>query len=53
MTVAEATGGQDALVKFEALAPDLVVLDIMMPDMDGYLTCSRFARFLAANASRF
>ncbi len=41
MTVAEATGGQDALVKFEALAPDLVVLDIMMPDMDGYLTCSR------------
>ncbi|MBK9113834.1 MAG: response regulator [Nitrospira sp.] len=41
MNVAEAPGGQDALVKFEALAPALVVLDIMMPDMDGYLTCSR------------
>ncbi len=41
MIVAEATGGRDALVKFEALTPDLVILDIMMPDLDGYLTCSR------------
>ncbi len=41
MAVLEATGGKDALAKFEALAPDLVILDILMPDMDGYLTCSR------------
>ena len=41
MTVIEAMGGKDALTKFETLAPDLVVLDIMMPDIDGYLTCSR------------
>lgn len=41
MTVIEAMGGKDALAKFEALTPDLVVLDIMMPDIDGYLTCSR------------
>ena len=41
MAVLEATGGKDALAKFEAIGPDLVILDIMMPDLDGYLTCSR------------
>ncbi len=41
MDVAEAAGGKDALAKFEAIGADLVILDIMMPDMDGYLTCSR------------
>lgn len=41
MVVTEATGGREALAMFETAGPDLVVLDIMMPDMDGYLTCSR------------
>ncbi|HNI68336.1 MAG TPA: response regulator, partial [Nitrospira sp.] len=41
MVVIEATGGKDALAKFEALPSDLVILDIMMPEVDGYLTCSR------------
>ncbi|MBS0172069.1 MAG: EAL domain-containing protein [Nitrospira sp.] len=41
MVVIEATGGKDALAKFEAFPSDLVILDIMMPEVDGYLTCSR------------
>ena len=41
MVVVEATGGKDALSKFEAEPSDLVILDIMMPEIDGYLTCSR------------
>jgi len=31
-----ATTGKEALKKLEALRPDLVLLDIMMPDMDGW-----------------
>ncbi len=41
MVVVEATGGKDALTKFEVEPSDLVILDIMMPEIDGYLTCSR------------
>lgn len=41
MVVVEATGGKEALTKFEAEPSDLVILDIMMPEVDGYLTCSR------------
>ncbi len=33
--VGEATGGEDALVMACALNPDVVVLDLSMPDMDG------------------
>ena len=36
--VVRATSGQEALRKFEDSSPDLAVLDIMMPDMDGYDT---------------
>ena len=35
MVVIEATGGKDALAKFEALPSDLVILDIMMPRWTG------------------
>ncbi|MEP7151331.1 MAG: EAL domain-containing protein [Nitrospira sp.] len=41
MVVQEAAGGREALTLFESLSPDLLVLDLVMPDMDGYLTCSR------------
>jgi len=39
ITVAES--GPEALAKAEADPPDLVILDIMMPDMDGYEVCRR------------
>lgn len=34
--IVTATGGREALEKVESEKPDLVLLDIMMPDMDGY-----------------
>ena len=39
--VVEATSGAEALEVFQREGPDLVLLDIMMPDMDGYEVCRR------------
>lgn len=36
-----ASNGKDALEKIEKVRPDLVLLDIMMPEMDGIETCRR------------
>lgn len=37
----KASNGQEALRLFFAHKPDLVLLDIVMPEMDGWQTCSR------------
>ena len=39
--VAEASNGIDAIVEFERVVPDVVILDISMPDMDGLETTKK------------
>lgn len=39
--IAKANNGQQALARAQADQPDLIILDIMMPDMDGYEVCRR------------
>ena len=36
-----ATNGQEVLAKVAAEAPDLILLDVMMPVMDGFTVCRR------------
>lgn len=40
-----ASDGQEAVEKYKALLPDLVFMDIEMPVMDGYESCSRIKAF--------
>lgn len=44
--VVSATNGKEAIEKAKAEKPDLIFMDIIMPDMDGFATC----RALAADA---
>lgn len=39
--ISEAVNGKEALGMVFAEAPDIVILDIMMPDMDGYEVCEK------------
>jgi DNA-binding response OmpR family regulator len=36
-----AVNGEDGLAKLEGELPDLIVLDVMMPGMDGFTVCRR------------
>jgi predicted signal transduction protein with EAL and GGDEF domain/FixJ family two-component response regulator len=42
--VREAEDGAEALAAVDAIAPDLVLLDVHMPNLDGYETCARLRR---------
>ncbi|MFN5514402.1 MAG: PleD family two-component system response regulator [Cyanobacteriota bacterium] len=37
--IEEAVNGRDCLAKYQRLQPDLVLLDAMMPEMDGFEAC--------------
>ncbi len=39
--LAHASSGAEALVKAATLRPDLILLDVMMPEMDGFEVCRR------------
>ncbi len=38
--ITEAQDGEEALVRFKEEAPDLVLLDVMLPGLDGFETCA-------------
>lgn len=44
MTVLVATGGGDALTLLDEVTPDIVLMDAVMPGMDGFETCRRMKR---------
>lgn len=46
LTVYQAYSGGDGLKKVYAIHPDLVILDVMIPDMDGFSVCSRLREFV-------
>jgi len=41
LEVCEAANGVEGVKQFVARRPDLVVLDVMMPEMDGFTACSK------------
>ena len=43
-TIYTANNGKDAIRKAKEYQPDLILLDILMPDMDGYQTISEFKK---------
>jgi DNA-binding NarL/FixJ family response regulator len=44
-----ATGGAQALALVKRISPDLILLDAMMPGMDGFVTCRRLKQSLVAH----
>lgn len=42
--VSTAANGVEALKKARSLAPDLIVLDVMMPELDGFAVCEILRR---------
>lgn len=42
--VMTASGGNEALIIAKTANPDLILLDIAMPEVDGYLTCEKLKK---------
>lgn len=47
----EAADGAEALVQIQAGKPDIILLDIMMPVLDGLKSANRSVRFLMCQSS--
>ena len=47
--VCEASNGEQALEEFVLRRPDIIVLDVMMPVMDGCMVCSRLRRSMGGS----
>lgn len=43
-SVVTASNGEEALSAFRLLTPDLIVLDVMMPKLDGYGVCQELRK---------
>lgn len=41
LNICEATTGREALDRMHQYQPDLILLDVVLPDIDGYTLCSR------------
>jgi len=44
VVVGEAANGEEALEAVFRLQPDVVLLDVVLPDLDGFAVCERLAR---------
>jgi len=51
-SLAEATSGEEALRILPDFKPDLIMLDIMLPGMDGYETCRRIRAHPAGHGAQ-
>lgn len=49
--VVSANDGREALARFREARPDLVVLDLMLPELDGLEVCRRLRRTRASLSS--
>jgi diguanylate cyclase (GGDEF)-like protein len=47
--VLEAGSGREALDMFQSDKPDLILLDVIMPEMDGFETCTRIRKMPSGN----
>jgi DNA-binding response OmpR family regulator len=43
-SIGTASNGVDAIKKARSLSPDLIVLDVMMPELDGFAVCEILRR---------
>ena len=48
----ECRNGREAVKAINALSPDLIFLDIQMPEIDGFETCRRFMKRSGVSSAR-